>query len=34
MAPTVNRKWVLLRELALARFPEDKEVVDAMRRAE
>jgi hypothetical protein len=29
MAPTDNSKWVVLRELALARYPED-----AMRRAE
>jgi hypothetical protein len=34
MAPTGNSKWVVLRELALARFPEDAEVADAMRRAE
>jgi hypothetical protein len=34
MAPTDNRKWAVLRELALARFPEDAEVADAMRRAE
>jgi hypothetical protein len=29
MAPTDNSKWAVLRELALARFPED-----VMRRAE
>jgi hypothetical protein len=34
MAPTDNIKWAVLRELALARFPEDAEMVDAMRRAE
>jgi hypothetical protein len=34
MAPTDNSKWVVLRELTLARFPEDTEVTDAMRRAE
>jgi hypothetical protein len=34
MAPTDNSKWVVLRELALARFPEDAEVADAMHRAE
>jgi hypothetical protein len=34
MAPTDNSKWAVLRELALARFPEDAEVADAMRRAE
>jgi hypothetical protein len=34
MAPTDNSKWAVLRELALAFFPEDTEVVDAMRRAE
>jgi hypothetical protein len=34
MAPTDNSKWAVLRELALARFPEDTEVADAMRRAE
>jgi hypothetical protein len=34
MAPTNNSKWVVLRELALARFPEDGEVAGAMRRAE
>jgi hypothetical protein len=34
MAPTDNNKWPVLRELALARFPEDAEVADAMRRAE
>jgi hypothetical protein len=32
MAPIENSKWVVLRELA--RFPEDEEVADAMRRAE
>jgi hypothetical protein len=34
MAPTDNSKWIMLRELALARFPEDAEVAEAMRRAE
>jgi hypothetical protein len=34
MAPTDNSKWDVLRELVLARFPEDEEVADAMRRAE
>jgi hypothetical protein len=34
MAPTDNSKWAMLRELALARFLEDAEVADAMRRAE
>jgi hypothetical protein len=34
MAPTDNSKWPMLRELALARFPEDAEVADAMHRAE
>jgi hypothetical protein len=34
MAPTDNSKWAVLRELALARFPEDAEVADAMSRAE
>jgi hypothetical protein len=34
MAPTDNSKWAVLRELALARFPEDAEVADAMHRAE
>jgi pyrimidine deaminase RibD-like protein len=34
MAPTDNNKWAVLRDLALARFPEDAEVADAMRRAE
>jgi hypothetical protein len=34
MAPTDKSKWALLRKLALARFPEDAEVADAMRRAE
>jgi hypothetical protein len=34
MAPTDNSKWAVLRELALAHFPEDAEVADAMRRAE
>jgi hypothetical protein len=34
MEPTDNSKWVMLRELALARFPKDAEVADAMRRAE
>jgi hypothetical protein len=34
MAPTDNSKWAMLRDLALARFPEDAEVVDAMQRAE
>jgi hypothetical protein len=34
MAPTDNSKWAVLRELALARFPEDAEVADIMRRAE
>jgi hypothetical protein len=31
MAPTDNTKWTVLRELALACFLEDIEVVDAMR---
>jgi hypothetical protein len=34
MAPTDNSKCAVLRELALARFPEDAEVANAMRRAE
>jgi hypothetical protein len=34
MAPTDDSKWAVLRELALARFPADVEVVEAMRRAE
>jgi hypothetical protein len=34
MAPTDNSKWATLRELARARFPEDAEVADAMRRVE
>jgi hypothetical protein len=34
MAPTNNNKWTVLRELALAHFPEDVEVADIMRRAE
>jgi hypothetical protein len=34
MAPTDNRKWAVLREIALAYFPKDIEVADAMRRAE
>jgi hypothetical protein len=34
MAPTDNSKWAVLRELTLARFPEDAEVADAMLRAE
>jgi hypothetical protein len=34
MAPTDNSKRVVLRELALAHFPEDEEVADTMRRAE
>jgi hypothetical protein len=34
MAPTNNIKWAVLKELALARFPEDAEVADAMRQAE
>jgi hypothetical protein len=34
MAPTDNNnKWVVSRMLALAHFPEDVEVADAMRRA-
>jgi hypothetical protein len=33
MAPTDNSKWAVLRELALARFPKDVEVAEAMRRA-
>jgi hypothetical protein len=33
MAPTDNNKWVMLRELTLARFPEDEEVADAMHKA-
>jgi hypothetical protein len=33
-APTDSSKWTVLRELALARFPEDAEVADDMRRAE
>jgi hypothetical protein len=28
MAPTDNSNWAVLRKLARARFPEDKEVVD------
>jgi hypothetical protein len=34
MATTDNSKWAVLRELALARFSEDAEVADGMRRAE
>jgi hypothetical protein len=34
MAPTDNSKWAVLRELALARFPEDAELADAMHRVE
>jgi hypothetical protein len=34
MAPTDNSKWAMLKELALACFPEDAEVADAMRLAE
>jgi hypothetical protein len=34
MAPTDNSKWAVLKELALARFPKDAEVADAMHRAE
>jgi hypothetical protein len=34
MASTDNSKWAVLRELALARFPEDVEVAEAMRRSE
>jgi hypothetical protein len=34
MAPTDNNKWAVLRELALAHFPKEKEVAGAMRRAE
>jgi hypothetical protein len=34
MVPTDNNKWAVLRELALARFPEDAEVADAMCLAE
>jgi hypothetical protein len=34
MAPTDNNKWAVLRELALACFLGDEEVVGAMRRAE
>jgi hypothetical protein len=34
MVPTDNSKCVVLRELALARSPEDAEVADAMRQAE
>jgi hypothetical protein len=34
MAPTDNGNGVVLRELAHARFPEDKVVADAMRRAQ
>jgi hypothetical protein len=34
MAPINNGEWAVLRELALARFPEDAEVVDAVRWAE
>jgi hypothetical protein len=34
MAPTDNSKWAVLRELVLARLPEDAEVADAMHRAE
>jgi hypothetical protein len=33
MAPTDNNNWVVLRELARARFPEDEELADAMHRA-
>jgi hypothetical protein len=34
MAPTDNGKWAVLRELTLARFPEDVEVAEAMCMAE
>jgi hypothetical protein len=34
MVPTDNSKWEVLRELTLARFPEDAEVADIMRRVE
>jgi hypothetical protein len=34
MAPTDNSKWTMLRQLALARFSEDAEVADTMRRVE
>jgi hypothetical protein len=34
MTPIDNSKWAVLRELALACFPEDAEVVNDMRRAE
>jgi hypothetical protein len=34
MAPSVNSKWVVLRELALAHFPGDEEVAGTMRRPE
>jgi hypothetical protein len=30
MASTNNSKWVVLRELAQSRFPENNEVVDAI----
>jgi hypothetical protein len=32
MVPTDNSKWSVLRELALAHFPEGAEVADTMRR--
>jgi hypothetical protein len=34
MAPIDKNKWAVLRELALARFAEEVEVADAMRRAQ
>jgi hypothetical protein len=34
MAPSDNSNWAVLRELALARFPLDAEVADAMPRVE
>jgi hypothetical protein len=34
MTPTDNIKSAMLRELALARFPDDVEVADAMRRVQ
>jgi hypothetical protein len=34
MAPTDNRKWVMLMDLTNAHFPEDEEVVGAIRRVE
>jgi hypothetical protein len=34
MAPTDNSKWAMLSDLALARFPEDVAVANAMCMAE